>query len=65
MGRYIRHGVVSTEDKFNKLIERYDDMTEIKDARIYWNDKDNTIILVASQWWRDYLTGKSDVRPEN
>lgn len=40
-------------------------MTEIKDARIYWNDKDNTIILVASQGWRDYLTGKSDVRPEN
>ena len=65
MGRSIQRGMVGTENDFNKLISRYEDMTEIKNARIYWSDKDCTIILVASQEWKDYLVGKSDVRPEN
>lgn len=65
MGRSIRRGIVDTKNNFNKLISRYEDMTEIKNACIYWSDKDCTIILVAPEEWKNYLVGKSDMQPEH
>ena len=64
MGRYIRNGMIGTAEQFERIPEN-DNILEIKDARIYWNDANGTIMVVAPEEWRDYLTGKSDVRPEN
>jgi hypothetical protein len=64
MGKQIWRGLIDTEEKFER-IPKNDDILEIKDARIFWNDANGTIMVVASEEWRDYLTGKSDVRPEN
>lgn len=65
MGKYVRRCLIGTANQFNERVPRNNDITEIKDARIFWNDVNGTIMVVASQKWRDYLTGKSDVRPEN
>ena len=64
MGRFIRRGKIGTEEQFEHILKD-DDILEIKDARIFWNDANGTVIVMASQEWRDYLTGKSNVRPEN
>ena len=65
MGKQIWRGLIGTVDQFNERVPKDDNILEIKDARIYWNDENNTIMVVASQEWRDYLTGKSDVRPQD
>lgn len=64
MGKQIRRGEIGTAEQF-ECIPEDDNMLEIKDARIFWNDANGTIMVVASKEWRDYLAGKSDVRPEN
>jgi hypothetical protein len=64
MGKQIRNAAIGTAEQFEH-VPKDDNILEIKDARIYWNDHNNTIMVVSSQEWRDYLTGKSDVRPEN
>lgn len=59
MGKQIWRAVIGTTEQFEG-IPKDDRIMAIKDARVYWIDHNNTIMVVASQEWRDYLTGRRE-----
>jgi hypothetical protein len=64
MGKRIYCALIGTVEQFER-VPKDNNILEIKDAHTYWDDTSGTIMVVASQEWRDYLTGKSDMRPED
>ena len=62
MGRVIRSIRVGTRTSFENAISNLGNLAKIDDAEIYWGN--GTIAVVTSKEWSDYLSGKTDVRPE-
>lgn len=54
----IAKGYIGVKEQFERHAEQFDDLLKIDNAEIYWSDKKESIIVVASPEWRDYLTGK-------
>ena len=56
----VAHPYVGTKEGFNKFAERYDDLLKIDNAEIYWSDKTETIAVVTTPEWTEFLMGRSD-----
>lgn len=64
MGRVVRSIRVGPRATFERARRTLfgGDLAKIEGAEIYWGN--GSIAVVASQEWCDYLSGKTDVRPE-
>lgn len=61
MGRVTTRMIATTPDKFEEHKHKFD-LTKIEGAEVFYGRNDE-LIIVMSEEWKDYLVGKSNVRP--
>ncbi len=54
---------VDTKDNLTVFMEKYDDVVKIENAEVYLSIKDDVLAIVATQEWKDYLRGRSNIIP--
>ena len=58
--KHVAYNYVGIKENFNKFAEKYDDLLKIDNAEIYWSDKTETIVVVTTPEWIEFLMGRSD-----
>lgn len=64
LGRHIRCCTIGTTTDFSDNADRFGEIHQIRNADVYWGDNGN-LIVVASEKWKQYLTGESEVIPDD
>ena len=59
--KHISCGYIGTKESFVRFVEQHDNLLKIENAEIYWIDESESIVVVASPEWRDYLMGRRNV----
>ena len=54
---------VDTNDRLTVLMEKYRDIVKIENAEVYLSIEDGILAIVATQEWKDYLMGRSNIMP--
>ena len=58
--KHIARGYIGTKESFVHFTDQHDGLVKIENAEIYWIDESESIVVVASPEWRDYLMGRKD-----
>lgn len=58
--KHLACGYIGTKEGFVHFAEQHDGLVKIENAEIYWIAKSESIVIVASPEWRDYLMGRRD-----
>lgn len=56
--------MIGTTTDFFDNADRFGEIHQIRNADIYWSDNGN-LIVVASERWKQYLAGESEVIPDD
>lgn len=59
--KHLACGYIGTKEGFIHFAEQHDGLVKIENAEIYWIAESESIVVVASPEWRDYLMGRRDV----
>lgn len=63
MSKIIHKSYVGTTENLHDFLQRYADALKIENAEVYWLEESGSVVLFASQEWKEYLTGRSDILP--
>lgn len=58
--KHIACGYIGTKEAVDRFTEQHGGLIKIENAEIYWIDESESIVVVASPEWRDYLMGRRD-----
>lgn len=61
MGRVVTRMIATIPGGFERNKHRFD-LTKIEGAEVFYGRNDELVVVMPNEW-RDYLVGKSNVRP--
>ena len=62
--KQIRTFAVGTEYKLDVLLSTYDDIVKVKNADVYWSDKDGVLAVCTTPEWKNYFLGQRNMPTE-
>lgn len=61
--RHFYRNIIDTRERFDKFVERPDDLIRMDGAEVYFSVKDGLTVVVTTQEWKDYFMGISNIIP--
>ena len=58
--KHLACGYIGTKEGFVHFAEQHEGLVKIENAEIYWIAESESIVVVASPEWREYLMGRRD-----